>query len=109
MPGFTSFSQFLELGVNISVSCKYSGSQVCVFLCGPRLSAHKGTSVPSTAGVCSELNSMCATLGQIMGCSSPQGKVSPSQMKKRLPGKQGTDVRAAAWRGQTSKHYHRKT
>lgn len=63
------------------MTCKYSGSQACVLLCGPWLSAHSRTSVPSTDGVWSELRSLCAALGQIMVCQSPQGRVPPGKRR----------------------------
>lgn len=63
------------------MTCKYSGSQACVLLCAPWMSAHSRTNAPSTDGVWSELRSLCAALGQIMVCQSLQGSVPPSKQR----------------------------
>lgn len=93
VPGFTSQCQFLGLGRELT-STRAANILVAKPV-WPSLSAHNSTSVPGTAGVCSEL--MCHAganhgLEQVSGEGFTQPKRPPGKPGNRCEGMAGRDL-----------------
>lgn len=91
-PGFTSFSQFLELGRESISPCKYSGSQACVLLCAPQLSSQYSW------GLVRAQEHVCHT-GANHSLQQASGEGSPQSNEEETSGKAGNRCEGSSMEG----------